>query len=157
MGCILLQPHFGLHQFPELPPAGGRPTDPQARHVSDMRMSMCMLHVTCICTCARASMRRWTRRTSSSRACTGASNGKGQSTVASGQPQGAGQRHRRCLLLGLGQVFRKTKRKTEGPQHFGLCVSGNFQGKQRVFGAPFWKLAVSLSLRAGLGQNRRQN
>ena len=22
-----------------------------------------------------------------------------------------------------------------------LCVSGNFQGKQRVFGAPFWKLA----------------
>ena len=30
--------------------------------------------------------------------------------------------------FGLGQVFRKTKRKTEGPQHFGLCVSGNFQG-----------------------------
>jgi len=35
MGCLLLQPHFGLHQFPELPP-GRRPTDPQARHVSDM-------------------------------------------------------------------------------------------------------------------------
>ena len=32
----------------------------------------------------------------------------------------------------------KTKRKTEAPA---LCVSGNFQGKQRVFGAPFWKLA----------------
>ena len=48
------------------------------------------------------------------------------------------------FCFGINQVFRKTKRKTEGPQHF-ACVSGNFQGKQRVFGskfgAPFWKLA----------------
>ena len=29
--------------------------------------------------------------------------------------------------------------------------------KQRVFGAPFWKSRVSLSLRAGLGQNLTQN
>ena len=42
--------------------------------------------------------------------------------------------------VGLNEVFRETTRKTEGPP--ALCVSGNFQGKERVFGAPFWKLAV---------------
>ena len=47
--------------------------------------------------------------------------------------------------LGLHILFRqtknKTKRKTELRGSPALCVSGNFQGKQRVFGAPFWKLA----------------
>ena len=35
--------------------------------------------------------------------------------------------------------FPATQRETRGSP--ALCVSGNFQGKQRVFGAPFWKLA----------------
>ena len=37
-------------------------------------------------------------------------------------------------------MFPETKKETRGSP--ALCVSGNFQGKQRVFGAPFWKLAV---------------
>ena len=36
-------------------------------------------------------------------------------------------------------MFPETKKETRGSP--ALCVSGNFQGKQRVFGAPFWKLA----------------
>ena len=46
--------------------------------------------------------------------------------------------HAACI--GLYKVFRKTKEENRG--YPALCVSGNFQGKQRVFGAPFWKLAV---------------
>ena len=38
--------------------------------------------------------------------------------------------------LGLHKLFRNTEREKEAAA---LCVSGNFQGKQRVFGAPFWK------------------
>ena len=65
------------------------------------------------------------------------------------------RRRARGRALGLNPVFRKTKRKTEGPQHFAFpeisrenigCLvlhSGNSR--------------VSLSLRAGLGQNLRQN
>ena len=36
--------------------------------------------------------------------------------------------------------FPANKKENRGSP--ALCVSGNFQGKQRVFGAPFWKLAV---------------
>ena len=36
--------------------------------------------------------------------------------------------------------FPENKKENRGSP--ALCVSGNFQGKQRVFGAPFWKLAV---------------
>ena len=36
-------------------------------------------------------------------------------------------------------MFPETKKETRGSP--ALCVSGNFQGKQRVFGAQFWKLA----------------
>ena len=46
-----------------------------------------------------------------------------------------------CLRLFLLTTKSSSKKKGKRPQHFGLCVSGNFQGKQRVFGAPFWKLA----------------
>ena len=35
--------------------------------------------------------------------------------------------------------FPENKKENRGSP--ALCVSGNFQGKQRVFGAPFWKLA----------------
>ena len=35
--------------------------------------------------------------------------------------------------------FPANKKENRGSP--ALCVSGNFQGKQRVFGAPFWKLA----------------
>ena len=38
------------------------------------------------------------------------------------------------------QAFPANKKENRGSP--ALCVSGNFQGKQRVFGAPFWKLAV---------------
>ena len=59
-------------------------------------------------------------------------------------------------LFGLRGFPAANKKENRGSP--ALCVSGNFQGKQRVFGAPFWKLKrVSLSLRAGLGQNLRQN
>ena len=37
------------------------------------------------------------------------------------------------------QAFPANKKENRGSP--ALCVSGNFQGKQRVFGAPFWKLA----------------
>ena len=37
-----------------------------------------------------------------------------------------------------------------GKQKGKICVSGNFQGKQRVFGAPFWKLASSPEPESGL-------
>ena len=37
-------------------------------------------------------------------------------------------------------TFPENKKENRGSP--ALCVSGNFQGKQRVFGAPFWKLAV---------------
>ena len=37
------------------------------------------------------------------------------------------------------QGFPANKKENTGSP--ALCVSGNFQGKQRVFGAPFWKLA----------------
>ena len=37
------------------------------------------------------------------------------------------------------QGFPENKKENRGSP--ALCVSGNFQGKQRVFGAPFWKLA----------------
>ena len=36
-------------------------------------------------------------------------------------------------------TFPANKKENRGAP--ALCVSGNFQGKQRVFGAPFWKLA----------------
>ena len=36
-------------------------------------------------------------------------------------------------------TFPANKKENRGSP--ALCVSGNFQGKQRVFGAPFWKLA----------------
>ena len=43
-------------------------------------------------------------------------------------------------LLGSTR-FSGTKQKGKQRVPTALCVSGNFQGKQRVFGAPFWKLA----------------
>ena len=51
-----------------------------------------------------------------------------------------------CLQLPAGSLslwpvhtFPENKKENRGSP--ALCVSGNFQGKQRVFGAPFWKLA----------------
>lgn len=44
-------------------------------------------------------------------------------------------------LLGSTR-FSGTKQKGKQRVPTALCVSGNFQGKQRVFGAPFWKLAT---------------
>ena len=43
------------------------------------------------------------------------------------------------LYLGAEHSFPENKKENRGSP--ALCVSGNFQGKQRVFGAPFWKLA----------------
>ena len=40
--------------------------------------------------------------------------------------------------MGSTRFSGKQKGKQRSPA---LCVSGNFQGKQRGFGAPFWKLA----------------
>ena len=59
--------------------------------------------------------------------------------------------------------FPATQRETRGSP--ALCVSGKFQGNQRVFGAPFWKLssfpesAPESESWSGsrLGQNLRQN
>ena len=45
----------------------------------------------------------------------------------------------RCVLLWPVPGFPANKKENRGSP--ALCVSGNFQGKQRVFGAPFWKLA----------------
>ena len=57
--------------------------------------------------------------------------------------------------LGLEQVFRKTKRKTEGPQHFAFPeISRENRGCLVLRSG---NSLFSLSLRAGLGQNLRQN
>ena len=50
----------------------------------------------------------------------------------------------RTWLLGQGEnwsvpMFPETKKETRGSP--ALFVSGNFQGNQRVFGAPFWQLS----------------
>ena len=45
----------------------------------------------------------------------------------------------RLASLWAEQGFPANKNENRGAP--ALCVSGNFQGKQRVFGAPFWKLA----------------
>ena len=56
---------------------------------------------------------------------------------------------------GINQVFRKTKRKTEGPQHFAFPeISRENRGCLVLHSG---NSRVSLSLRAGLGQNLRQN
>ena len=44
----------------------------------------------------------------------------------------------RCCLWPV-YTFPANKKENRGAP--ALCVSGNFLGKQRVFGAPFWKLA----------------
>ena len=44
------------------------------------------------------------------------------------------------VIFWPAQAFPANKKENRGAP--ALCVSGNFQGKQRVFGAPFWKLAV---------------
>ena len=43
------------------------------------------------------------------------------------------------VVLWAEHSFPENKKENRGSP--ALCVSGNFQGKQRVFGAPFWKLA----------------
>ena len=48
--------------------------------------------------------------------------------------EGAGK-----ALIWAQRGFPENKKENRGSP--ALCVSGNFQGKQRVFGAPFWKLA----------------
>ena len=53
------------------------------------------------------------------------------------------------------QGFPENKKENRGSP--ALCVSGNFQGKQRVLGLHSGNSLFSLSLRAGLGQNLRQN
>ena len=54
---------------------------------------------------------------------------------------GAGGRRRHGWGLAWDVAgFPANKKENRGSP--ALCVSGNFQGKQRVFGAPFWKLAV---------------
>ena len=59
------------------------------------------------------------------------------------------------LSVGLSTVFRKTKRKTEGPQHFAFPeISRENRGCLVLHSG---NSRVSLSLRAGLGQNLRQN
>ena len=45
----------------------------------------------------------------------------------------------RCRIAWPAQAFPANKKENRGAP--ALCVSGNFQGKQRVFGAQFWKLA----------------
>ena len=44
-----------------------------------------------------------------------------------------------CVARWARAGFPENKKENRGSP--ALCVSGNFQGKQRVFGAPFWKLA----------------
>ena len=58
--------------------------------------------------------------------------------------------------LGLYEVFfRQTKRKTEGPQHFAFPeISRENRGCLVLHSG---NSRVSLNLRAGLGQNLRQN
>ena len=57
--------------------------------------------------------------------------------------------------LGLCILFRKTKRKTEGPQHFAFPeISRENRGCLVLHSG---NSLFSLSLRAGLGQNLRQN
>ena len=55
--------------------------------------------------------------------------------------------------------FPATQRETRGSP--ALCVSGKFQGNQRVFGAPFWQLSSFPESESWsgsrLGQNLRQN
>ena len=64
--------------------------------------------------------------------------------------------------VGLSQVFRQTKRKTEGPQHFAFPeISRENRGCLVLHSVslefPSGNSRVSLSLRAGLGQNLGQN
>ena len=68
---------------------------------------------------------------------------------ANSQP-GLGRRR-----VGLHTLFRQTKRKTEGPQHFAFPeISRENRGCLVLHSG---NSRVSLSLRAGLGQNLRQN
>ena len=57
--------------------------------------------------------------------------------------------------VGLHKLFGQTKRKTEGPQHFAFPeISRENRGCLVLHSG---NSRVSLSLRAGLGQNLRQN
>ena len=59
------------------------------------------------------------------------------------------------VTVGLSTVFRKTKRKTEGSQHFAFPeISRENRGCLVLHSG---NSRVSLSLRAGLGQNLTQN
>ena len=59
------------------------------------------------------------------------------------------------ILFGLYLLFRQTKRKTEGPQHFAFPeISRENRGCLVLHSG---NSRLSLSLRAGLGQNLRQN
>ena len=71
-------------------------------------------------------------------------------------------RYKTNLQVGLNEVFRKTKRKTEGPQHFAFPeISRENRGCLVLHSVslefPSGNSRVSLSLRAGLGQNLGQN
>ena len=46
-----------------------------------------------------------------------------------------------ALRVGLHQVFRKTKRKTEGPQHFAFPEISRENRGCLVLHSSFWKLA----------------
>ena len=69
--------------------------------------------------------------------------------------------NRKCPLVHFWPVreFPATQRETRGSP--ALCVSGKFQGNQRVFGAPFWQLSSFPESESWsgsrLGQNLRQN
>ena len=61
----------------------------------------------------------------------------------------------KVVFVGLNEVFRKTKRKTEGPQHFAFPEISRENRGCLVLNSG--NSLFSLSLRAGLGQNLRQN